>query len=727
MSGMPDISTVELSRTCVRLREDLVFVPQQYHDGVFYHLEVKSSSEFFRIGYPESVFISLLDGQTSFSEALAVTSQILKDQSLTQTQATAIYSWLLEHKLATFADEDTAASGAATSIGRSGRKKSFWSGLNPLWFKVPFGRPQALLEAIQPALGWMFSAAAAVPAMILFVIAGLTLAAHWTQFTTASANIISRDNWFWLFVVWVALKVVHELGHGLVCLRYGGTVRETGVIFAVFAPLAYVDASSSWAFRSRWHRIHTAIAGVYVELIIASIAMLLWASTNSLTLRHVLQNIIVTASVSTLLFNLNPLMKFDGYYVLSDLLTIPNLASQAADVLKSAMRRIFLGTAGAIPVVTGSRRWILLTYGLASSVWRITVLASLLLAASVLLHGAGVALAAAGGILWIGQPVWKFAKECRSLWLQNPERFFRASVLGTSVLGALLLLTLGVPAPVMTTAPGVVEFIDGETVRAETAGFVESVHVTSGQFVNEGDLLVLLRNDDVQTRLIDLQQKVAQEESRLQSASHQHDVSAINIAQGNLDSFRKQLRECQKQADGLQLRAGRSGRVIGRELSNLAGTYAKAGMELLTIGLDDAKELRLSVGQRDLPVATGLVGQQLKVRIGTSSPVIGTLTRINPKGSRTVPHESLIAPNGGALTVVESSQKSESGERLELAEHRFTAVVTLPADQANRFLCGQRGTVSLGLPKASLGKYLWTACEDWLKSRMEALSHSRRS
>ncbi|MFN9720412.1 MAG: biotin/lipoyl-binding protein [Planctomycetota bacterium] len=721
MSGMPDISTVEISRTCVRLREDLVFVPQQYHDGVFYHLEVKSSSEFFRIGYPESVFISLLDGETSFSEALAVTSQVLKDQSLTQTQATAIYSWLLEHKLATFVDEDTAASGASTSIGRTGRRKSFLSGLNPLWFKVPFGRPQALLKAIQPALGWIFSAAAAGPAILLLIVAGFTLVAQWTQFTSASASIIAHDNWLWLFLVWVALKLLHELGHGLVCLRYDGTVRETGVIFAVFAPLAYVDASSSWAFRSRWHRIHTALAGVYVELIIASIAMLLWASTSSLTLRHVLQNIIVMASISTVLFNLNPLMKFDGYYILSDLLNIPNLSSQATDVLKSFVQRVFLGTGGSIPVVTGSRRWILLTYGLASSVWRVTVLASLLLAASVLLHGAGVALAAAGGLLWIGRPLWKFMKECRSLWLQHPERFFRASVLGTSVVAALLVLTLGVPAPVMTTAPGVVEFIEGQTVRAETEGFVESVHVASGQFVNAGDLLVLLRNDDVQTRLIDLQQKVAQEESRLQSALHQHDVSAINIAQGNLDSFRKQLRECQKQADGLQLRAGRAGRIVGRELSNLAGTYAKAGMELLTIGLDDAKEVRLSVGQRDLPVATGLIGKPLKVRVGTSSPVIGTLTRINPKGSRSIPHDSLIAPNGGALTVVESRRRTEDGDRLELAEHRFTAVVTLPAAEASRFLCGQRGTASLGLPKASLGKYLWTACEDWFRSRLELL------
>lgn len=724
MSGMPDISTVELSRTRVRLREDLIFVPQNYHDGTFYHLEVKTSSEFFRIGYPESVFISLLDGKTSFAEALAVTSQILKDQSLTQPQAVSIYSWLLEHQLATFVDEDTSASGATSTVQRPNGKQSIWAKMNPLWMKVPLGRPQSLLETLYPALGWMFSAAAVVPAILLFLVAAFTMGTHWNQFTTASANVISRDNWLWLFVVWAVLKVVHELGHGLVCLKYGGNVRETGIIFAMFAPLAYVDASSSWSFRSRWHRIHTAIAGVYIELIIASIAVLLWTTTSSLTLRHVLQNVIITASVSTLLFNLNPLMKFDGYYILSDLLEIPNLASQAAEVLKSFARRIFLGTSGSIPVTTGGRRWVLLAYGLASLIWRLVVMVSLLLAASVLLHGAGITLAFLGVVVWVGRPALKFLKDGRSLWLQHPERFFRASLLGGTGIAITVLAMIGLPAPVMTTAPGVVDFTDGEIVRAETEGFIEQIHVESGQFVAEGDVLVTLRNDDVKTRLIDLQQKVAQEESRLQSASHNHDLGALHIAQGNLDSFRKQLRECQHQADGLQLKAARSGRIIGREFRSLTGTYAKAGMELMTIGLDDAKELRLSVGQRDLPVASSLVGQSLKIRIGTAPPVVGTLTRINPKGSRSIPHQALAATNGGPLPVVESGKANADGERLELAEHRFTAIVTLPAADANRFFCGQRGTVSLGLPKASLGKHVWTACEDWFRDRLDLLAKS---
>jgi hypothetical protein len=194
------------------------------------------------------------------------------------------------------------------------------------------------------------------------------------------AVVVDRVDW---------LKFFHELGHALVCHRYGGNIRETGVVIAFFAPLAYVDASSCWSFRSRWHRIHTALAGVYVELIIASLSILAWKWCDSVVLRHVLQNTIIMASVSTLLFNLNPLMKFDGYYVLSDLLQIPNLSTQANSVITELARRIFFGDSGSRPTVIGQQRWVLLAYGAAAMVWRLLVTFSLLIMASVLFHGAG--------------------------------------------------------------------------------------------------------------------------------------------------------------------------------------------------------------------------------------------------------------------------------------------------------------------------------------------------
>ncbi len=724
MRGIPDISTVELSRTRLKLRDDLLFVPQIYDGTSFYHIEVKTTAEYFRIGYPEYVFVSLLDGRTTFSEALAVASQKLKTDALNQTQAMAIYSWLLDNGLAAFADADTSASGALSSVRSAATPDAFWKKLNPLWMKLPLGRPEALLQAINPVLGWIFFAPATIASILLMSVAGLMLGSHWDQFSASSANVIARENWLWLLGAWIGLKFFHELGHGLVCQRYGGNIRETGIVLAFLAPLAYVDASSSWSFRSRWQRIHTAMAGVYVELVIASIAAIVWSQSESPLVRHLLQNVIVMASLSTVLFNLNPLMKFDGYYVFSDLLQVPNLSSQASSILQSLGNRIFFGEFGAAPTVIGRKWWILLAYGVAAAVWRMLVCLSLLITASVLFRGAGIALAAVGVVMWFGAPLWKVLTSAWRLWLQHPERLLRASLVSGIAIAVILAGLLGLPAPVMTTAPGIVDFTDGEVVRAVSPGFVESVHVENGKPVVEGDLLISLRNDEVTARLLDLQKQVEQEELRLQTASHDHDSGAISVAQANLKSLSTQLAECQKQVNGLQLRSGRAGRVAGRDLRSLNGTFAKAGMELLTIGLDNEKEVQLSVGQRELGISTSLIGRQLQVRIGTHPAFTGTLVRVNPRASRKIPHAALAATNGGPLPVseVEKSEKTESDERLRLTEHRFTAIVQLPSDAADRLRCGERGTATLGLPRGSLGTHLWRSAHDWVDAQLSQLS-----
>lgn len=720
MRGMPDISTVELSRTRLKLREDLLFVPQQYSGETFYHIEVKTTSEYFRIGYCEYVFVSLLDGNTSFAEALAIASQQLKEKAPTQTQAMAIYSWLLDNGLGAFADADTSASGASTTVRKSGKPDAFLKKLNPLWLKIPLGSPKRLIRTLKPLAGWIFGIPATVLAILLMIVAGMMLNAHWERFTAASANVIAQENWVWLLAAWIGLKCFHELAHGLVCHRYGGEIREAGIVIAFLAPLAYVDASSSWSFRSRWQRIHTALAGVYVELVIASIAVIAWTQNDSALIRHVLQNIITMASVSTLLFNLNPLMKFDGYYVLSDLLQIPNLSSQASNVLLSAVQRILYGDSGTAPTIIGKQRWILLAYGVASCIWRLLVLLSLLIMASVLFHGAGLALAAAGACLWFGKPLWNLLTSIQRLRVQHPEKLLRASFVNGVLIAVVATGLLGLPSPVMTTAPGIIDFTNGEVARPVSAGFVDKVHVADGQYVEEGELLISLRNDDITTRFHDLEQQLAQEELRSQTASGEHDPAALNVSQGNRESLSQQLEECRKQLDGLQIRAARTGTVIGRDLESLTGTFATAGMELLTIGLEEEKELQLSVGQRELAVASGLAGRSLKLRIGTNPAVTGTLIRVNPRASRAIPHPALAAVNGGPLAVSESNRNRESGssDPLELTEHRFTAIVKLSPAEAISFRCGERGTAALGLPRGALGTHLWRSAHDWFDRQL---------
>ena len=722
MQGLPDISTVELTRTRIKLRDDLLFIPQRYGDETFYHIEVATTSDFYRIGYPEYVFVSLLNGRTSFAQALAVTSQKLGAGSLNQLQAMTVYSWLLDNGLASFSDTDTTASGATSTVRASSSSERWWKTLNPLWLKIPLGRPEGFLKALQPALGWIFSPPAFVLWSLLFVAAMIVMLNEWAKFWSDSANVIARENWVWLLAAWVGLKCVHETAHGLVCLRYGGNIRETGFVLAVFTPLAYVDASSSWAFRSRWQRIHTAAAGIYIELLIASVAMLVWSRSDSALIRHILQNVIIMASLSTLVFNLNPLMKFDGYYILSDLLQLPNLMTQSTQTVRDIARRLVFGESSSMPMAIGRDRVVLTAFGILSTIWRIMVSLSLLIAASVLFHGAGVALAVVGVVMWFGKPLWGFLKSLNTLRLQQPERLIRAAAVTSLCVSILAVLFFVVPAPVMITAPGIVEYIDGEVIRAVTPGFIQQVHVIDGQEVVEGELLVSLTNEEISARLADLQQRFAQENLRQQTANRDHNGGALSVAQMNLQSLESQLAECQKQVAGLKLHANRSGRIVVQNPERLIRTFARPGLELMTVGREDQKELQISIGQRDLSSALRAVGSTVRIRIGTHGIFSGTLQPVNPQASRKLPHPALAASNGGPLPVAAKEKTSavdDSRSDMQLTENRFTGVVRLTADDATQLRCGERGIASPGLIPASLGVHCWRSAQRWIEAQLE--------
>ena len=138
----------------------------------------------------------------------------------------------------------------------------------------------------------------------------MTLCSDWDRFTASAEGVLAPSNWFWLAAAWLMLKVVHEVSHGLACKKYGGSVRETGMVLILFVPIFYVDVTSSWRFRSKWHRIHTAAAGMYAELGAAALALLVWSRVDAGVLNHLLYNIVLMAGLMTLLFNANPLMRF---------------------------------------------------------------------------------------------------------------------------------------------------------------------------------------------------------------------------------------------------------------------------------------------------------------------------------------------------------------------------------------------------------------------------------
>ncbi|MCA9133181.1 MAG: hypothetical protein KDA45_08500, partial [Planctomycetales bacterium] len=498
-------ASFNLPRSRLRLRQDVRCTPLVQRGETFYQLEVPGTGQFYRLGYAESVFVSLLDGQTTFTTALALTTQHLAEQqlttqppspppapvntvsvvdpvgamdaensvtvslppspaaaaplqTLTTSQATSLYLWLLENGLGTLVDAGP-ESGELTPRRSAGARTGGRSAVacpNPFWLKLPLGNPDRLLGYLLPATSWIFSPFFTMVGLLVIAAGAVTLSLHWERFLAASTQVFSPHNWLWLAAAWLLLKVIHELAHALVCRRYGGEVRDVGLILILFAPLAYVDVSSAWRFPSKWSRIHVAVAGIYAELLLAALAAVAWQQVESPMVGHLLYNLILMASVSTVVFNANPLMRFDGYFMLSDWLEIPNLYAAGSKAVARQCRRLFLGERSGELRYGGKLAWWIGAYGWAALGWRIAVCGSLLLAASLLFHGAGIALSALALLAWVGRPLWAGWTGCLRRWQRQPGQVLRAAGLSILLgwLGCLFLFYL--PSPARVSAPGIV-------------------------------------------------------------------------------------------------------------------------------------------------------------------------------------------------------------------------------------------------------------------------------
>jgi putative peptide zinc metalloprotease protein len=231
-----------------------------------------------------------------------------------------------------------------------------------------------------------------------------TALVHWDALRTASTVFVDPAQWVGVLVAWIALKLLHETFHGLASKKYGAPVTEAGVMFCVLAPVAYIDVTSTWRLSSRRERIIVAAAGMYAELFVAALAIVAWANTGEGLLHRMCLVIAATASIGTLLVNLNPLMRFDGYYILSDLLDIPNLSTLGRQYVAFKLRRWLLGLDGPPPAMPVPHSRTIKLYALGSLAWRVMLYTSLALVAVRLLSWGGVLIVASFAGAWLVLP-----------------------------------------------------------------------------------------------------------------------------------------------------------------------------------------------------------------------------------------------------------------------------------------------------------------------------------
>lgn len=713
-----DSRVCEFQEVVLTLRSDLRFTPHDSGSRPGYVIEDPLSARFFRIGLPEYTFLSLLDGKTTVGEALRLTASALPESGLSEQEAAAVCRWLVAQQLA-LAGRTAVPNPRGTAAANPDRRSTGprW---NPLWLRLSLGNPDQLLTHLTPWLAWFYTWPVVAVWGLVLLAAGYQVNADWDRFVACSHGVCAPGNWLWLGACWLLLKTFHELSHGVVCKRYGGAVREAGVVLVLLTPIAYVDVTSSWRFRSRWPRIFTAAAGMYAELWIAAGAALVWSHTPPGVLNQLCFTTTVLGSVTTVVLNANPLMRFDGYFILSDLLGVPNLAASGAQVLRSGARRYLLGLATAVPPWPFPLGIVVPLYGLAALVWRVLVTAGLIVVATTLFQGAGVLLAAAGVACWLGPPLAAFVRYVvRGLPGERPH-WVRGAGLAAAGSATLSLLLVAVPWPLAQQAPAMVEYATLSPIRAESAGFVRTLQVTDGQQVDAGQVLAVLANEELACSLAGVEIQIQQSEIRSRQYEARQELAADQAERAARAALEKRQQQLQAQVAGLTLRAPHAGKVLARSLATRVGTYIAAGEELCAIGSDDQKTIRVSISQDDVPLYTARLGTLVWVRLPGFPAAAARLARVSPRASLEPPHQAFCAPLGGPLAVrsADPAAGSAAAGPYEFFTPRFTADAELDAMASAGLLDGQRALVMFHAREDKIGAHLYRALARWVGERL---------
>ncbi len=713
---MTDIRTYELRQLRPRLREEVSFTWQSYGGAECYVLEDASRGAFFRIGLPEYTFLSLLDGRTTVGDAVTQSVQVLGREAFDDQQAGVICHWLVESKL-------LAPEGPRDQNGPSddAEAKKLARRLNPLSMRLPLGCPQPMLTVLNSFAGGMFSLRGLLMWLTVMICAAWQLAPQTEQLWRESAVILSPHNWLWIALWVLGLKFVHEASHGLACVRFGGRVRDAGLVFVLLAPIPYVDLTSTWRL-PKWQRIVTSAAGMFAELLIAAVAAILWANTNDALLRQHLLQLMLTASVVTLLFNANPLMRFDGYYMLADWLELPNLAIHGQQWLMHFTKRWLVGVRSTSPTWPEGRTWLVAAYGVASALWRTLVSISLIVAASVWFEGAGIVLAVGAVLAWFVQPLWRGLRYVLVGTAFERPRRRRFLTITTCAAASMAWVLTSVPAWHSIALPGVIESVGAATVRAESPGFVEEVLVESGQTVSAGDPLIRLSNHELESQRRQLVIEIERSELRSRTFQQAGELAARNAEDENRAGLETQLEELDHLCEQLLIRAPQAGVVAASDLLSLVGSYVAPGRELLVIGDAEEKEVRILISPAQFEAASLCLDHTVRVRLTDDGfTATGSLHKIEPRAIVHAPHPALCAGAGGPIpTKVSPSHPTHGGrDSQELLEPYVIGYVSLDRATSRLLGPGQLATVSIAEAPRPLGRWLLERTERWLTAQHE--------
>jgi putative peptide zinc metalloprotease protein len=568
----------------VRLRADLLIESQKYEGRTCYVVKDPVSLRYYRFKEREHFLLELMDGRHTLDDAQKEYEKHFRPARLSLEEIEGFARLLLTAGLA---HNDSPRTGSRLFEQHRLHHRRRWLGVlsQVLYVQIPLFDPDRLLERLLGRLRWFFTKGFFCLGVALMMTAALLVLTHFDAFRVRLPSIHEFFNAQTLLLLWIAVgavKVLHELGHGLSCKAFGGEVHEMGVLFLCFFPCLYCNVTDAWTLPSKWRRILISFAGIYVELLIASLATFAWwmAPAQPVLGRFCL-GLMVACSVNTLFFNANPLLRYDGYYILADWLEVPNLRERSNRFLKHVALKHVLGSDAAMdaPMAPGRRVFFAL-YAIASYFYRWVITFGVLWFLCVCLEpyklgslGALLAALSAGSML--GRPLYRLIKTVRNRGRLLQMQRKRVLSVGSALAGVVLIACLA-PLPIgriRQTALVRLQPDAAEMVFVPSPAVLERLYVRDGQAVKQNDILAEFRSIDLETGREEARSEfeirtvsVQALQERLASATDAGERARLEVARatttGERAYFAREAEVLDKTIKRLVLRAPRAGVVM---------------------------------------------------------------------------------------------------------------------------------------------------------------------
>lgn len=669
-------------------------VRQLVRDQVWHVLVEPGSGRQLRLNPAAYAFAGRCDGRSTVGELWQALLESQGEQAPTQDEVLRLLAQLSRAGMLQFdSAPNLSLLFARRNEDEERRRRAF---INPLALRTRLFDPTRLLDALLPfvmrfarwplALAW-------IAAMLL---GALAAAVNFPVLKADALRVMATpSSWGIAWLAYPIVKALHELGHALAVRRFGGAVREVGVSLMFLTPAPYVDASAANAFPSARQRAVVSAAGIAVELALAALALFGWILLAPGLARDAALVVVLICSVSTLLFNANPLLRLDGYHLLADLLQLPNLALRSQAWWATQWRRL-LGAGDALPPGTlsaGEGKWLAL-YAPASLLYRIGLLAGL--------------------VFWIGRQSWLLGWVAalafvalavagvlrgllRSASSAPDLRARRRGLLAAgSFVVAVFVLAFVVPAPSSVMARGVVWPPERAQLRPEAAGFVESASVRDGGAVEPGQVVLSLSDP----ALVAVRDKAAGEQPGLYAQQYQallQDPSKAADLNAQIERNQAELARAEQQLANLELKSQAAGRAVWPREGDLPGRYAKRGEMLGYVLQPGAAQVRLVLRDEDLLRVRGRV-QSIEVRLAEAPGEVhaAKLQSETPAATRQLPSAALGDREGGPVAIDPADK-----DGLRSQQPVFLWDVAVPGIAGERI--GSRAWVKLQLPPEPLG------------------------